>query len=193
MLAKHGYTTRWGFFSGTCPGSDHQPYELSCDLLPHRLEWTRNSIAALTPRIESLRQPATSTSVPNWVTKDYRTGRTLSVTAEIRRNDSGHLTIFLGEGLGYLNPYQRFYASMSEVKSELDLASLLRKVQANLLANEQKQLQEYARWLEVRIAEWKIRPLTPVKADPPKDPAKPPRRRAPWSRRPDMTPSREAQ
>lgn len=30
LLAKHGYTKRWGFFSGTCPGSGALPYERSC-------------------------------------------------------------------------------------------------------------------------------------------------------------------
>jgi hypothetical protein len=28
-LAKHGYTTKWGFFSGTCSGSDIEPLEVS--------------------------------------------------------------------------------------------------------------------------------------------------------------------
>jgi hypothetical protein len=27
-IANHGYTTRWGFFSGTCAGSNHAPLEL---------------------------------------------------------------------------------------------------------------------------------------------------------------------
>jgi hypothetical protein len=32
-LAKHGYTTRYGFFSGTCFGSDFLPLEISCELV----------------------------------------------------------------------------------------------------------------------------------------------------------------
>lgn len=28
LIAKHGYTTDWGFFNGTCGGSDHLPLEL---------------------------------------------------------------------------------------------------------------------------------------------------------------------
>ena len=27
-MAKHGYTTKWGYFAGTCSGSDRQPLEL---------------------------------------------------------------------------------------------------------------------------------------------------------------------
>lgn len=31
-IAKHGYTTEYGFFNGTCPGSDREPLELAADL-----------------------------------------------------------------------------------------------------------------------------------------------------------------
>lgn len=32
MMAKHGYTTEYGFFNGTCGGSDHAPLELETAL-----------------------------------------------------------------------------------------------------------------------------------------------------------------
>ncbi len=32
-LSLHGYTTRWGFFNGTCHGAKAQPFELSKDLI----------------------------------------------------------------------------------------------------------------------------------------------------------------
>lgn len=31
-LAKHGYTVDWGFFNGTCAGSDHRPLEQDTEL-----------------------------------------------------------------------------------------------------------------------------------------------------------------
>ncbi len=33
LLSLHGYTTRWGFFEGTCPGSQHKPFEQSFDMI----------------------------------------------------------------------------------------------------------------------------------------------------------------
>lgn len=33
VLSKHGYTVKWGFFSGVCGGSHQQPFELSKDLI----------------------------------------------------------------------------------------------------------------------------------------------------------------
>jgi hypothetical protein len=38
LLAKHGYSREYGFFNGTCHGSDHPPYEHSCDLIPGEIE-----------------------------------------------------------------------------------------------------------------------------------------------------------
>ena len=37
-LAKHGYTLLWGFFSGTCPGSDALPFEISTDLIDRSIK-----------------------------------------------------------------------------------------------------------------------------------------------------------
>tara|TARA_R110000824_G_scaffold1386_6_gene7062 strand:+ start:9002 stop:9685 length:684 start_codon:yes stop_codon:yes gene_type:complete len=37
-LAKHGYTLLWGFFSGTCPGSDELPFEISTDLIARSIK-----------------------------------------------------------------------------------------------------------------------------------------------------------
>lgn len=33
LIAKHGYTKRWGFFSGTCRGSENLPLQVSCDMV----------------------------------------------------------------------------------------------------------------------------------------------------------------
>jgi hypothetical protein len=33
VLAAHGYTTRWGFFAGTCNGAGHMPFEQSKDYI----------------------------------------------------------------------------------------------------------------------------------------------------------------
>ena len=38
VLSKHGYTTRWGFFSGVCPGASYEPFEVSCDLIARYVE-----------------------------------------------------------------------------------------------------------------------------------------------------------
>lgn len=46
-LAKHGYTTRWGFFSGTCTGSDGLPFEQSTDLIERAIHAAEAEAAGL--------------------------------------------------------------------------------------------------------------------------------------------------
>lgn len=45
-LSLHGYTVEWNFFSGTCSGSSHQPYEMSCDLIVARIPDMEASVVA---------------------------------------------------------------------------------------------------------------------------------------------------
>ena len=37
-LSLHGYTTRWGFFAGTCHGAQALPFELSKDLIEDAIQ-----------------------------------------------------------------------------------------------------------------------------------------------------------
>tara|TARA_R110002020_G_scaffold62613_1_gene167328 strand:+ start:5973 stop:6566 length:594 start_codon:yes stop_codon:yes gene_type:complete len=41
LLAKHGYTVDWGFFSGTCVGSDHPPLQKDHTVLDGTVEALR--------------------------------------------------------------------------------------------------------------------------------------------------------
>lgn len=54
MLAKHGYTTRWGFFSGTCSGSGHLPLQVSCDLIKDSADAALRHGKALTEKAVEL-------------------------------------------------------------------------------------------------------------------------------------------
>lgn len=67
LLAKHGYTVEYGFFNGTCSGSDHPPLELQTghneQVVINLREWADKQDAAAVAEI---------TKVP--VTKRVRTG-----------------------------------------------------------------------------------------------------------------------
>ncbi len=52
-LVKHGYTVKWGFFSGICRGSSFLPYEKSCDLV-------KKSIAEVTEQIKDTQKTVTA-------------------------------------------------------------------------------------------------------------------------------------
>tara|TARA_R100001460_G_scaffold27881_6_gene55924 strand:+ start:5346 stop:6236 length:891 start_codon:yes stop_codon:yes gene_type:complete len=49
-LAKHGYTVEYGFFNGTCDGSDELPVEESVEILDRTVVWLNRSAS----RIEAL-------------------------------------------------------------------------------------------------------------------------------------------
>jgi hypothetical protein len=58
-LSKHGYTKRWGFFSGVCSGADHLPFEQDISLIEGMIKWSTKESASLVTRAEQLEQPAT--------------------------------------------------------------------------------------------------------------------------------------
>lgn len=55
MLAKHGYTIDFGWFNGTCTGSDNLPYEKSCDMTKKSISLTNDYINTLKNKIESIK------------------------------------------------------------------------------------------------------------------------------------------
>lgn len=67
LLSLHGYTTRWGFFNGVCPGSREVPYEQSCDLLPPRILAVEADIVRLSKWELEVRAAKTVVWVREWV------------------------------------------------------------------------------------------------------------------------------
>lgn len=55
LLAKHGYTKQWGFFSGTCTGSDGKPFEQSTDLIEAAIARAEADLAETCKRSEALK------------------------------------------------------------------------------------------------------------------------------------------
>ena len=47
MLSLHGYTKEWGFFSGTCSGSSHLPFEQSISLIADAIEKASKQLSDL--------------------------------------------------------------------------------------------------------------------------------------------------
>jgi hypothetical protein len=56
-LSLHGYTKRWGFFSGTCRGARHRPFEVSKDLIECCIRGSEDAITSLQAERDDLLQP----------------------------------------------------------------------------------------------------------------------------------------
>lgn len=54
LLSKHGYTRKWGFFSGVCAGSGHFPFETHTDRIAGAVAGVEQTIAEVNAEIAEL-------------------------------------------------------------------------------------------------------------------------------------------
>lgn len=95
-LAKHGYNVTHGFFNGVCPGSGHESYQRSCQLVKDSIPKIEQQIQVIEKQIEDIR---------GWQgTKGYfrvygrRTGQYFWDTVEFLPD--GRSFVFRGETVG---------------------------------------------------------------------------------------------
>lgn len=182
VLAKHGYTTKWGFFSGVCQGSEHRPYETHTDLIERFIEWAEEKRADLESfRATLLERPAEGTTEawvnvylpPTFHNKNGYTWRKVPLTLTIHQ--------WLG-GDGYTvnieypdqDPQRAgrthridFYsqcrnADYTASTNLLDYIQNLNAKYAATVAKEISQVEDYIRWQQRRLADWKLQPLLPL-------------------------------
>jgi len=163
-VAKHGYTVQGrgygGFFSGTCDGSDHLPYELSCELVKKSIEKANAFIKDSKREIAKLLKPATEPDT--WVhVTTYCYGRRVSipVKARVERGEyDGLYIVYEYEGKTHRQwTVQRGYRGNTplEVVDEIN-KSRARSIELNI-AN----LRLYVEEQEQRVKDWTLRELLP--------------------------------
>lgn len=185
-LAKHGYTTRWGFFSGVCRGAGHLPYEQSCDMLRELLPTVRDSVNLQ----RQLAVTARETTGAAWVVevhqppnaRSYADQQTVSRLVPVEE-----LTLENHYGAGRLtwkHSKPEMLVAHYPARKDFGYGKGLTMAAAVALLNEDRalghdaqarRLQEYADWCAERIAKWKVRELRPIRAEDeaPKSPACP--------------------
>ena len=153
-LAKHGYTVDYGYFNGTCRGSDELPFEQSKDVAERALA------GAISHRDHLL---ATAEAVP---LAGYEDG---TVMARFERPIPGnrfktksswekgridtHLVIAESDGF---QQRHNVYALGDKV------VSTLQKAYADTFRREARQLDQYIEWQSERCAKWAPAELQPV-------------------------------
>ena len=160
-LSKHGYTVQWGFFSGTCPGSDHLPFELSIDLI----ERFRNNAAeaAVEFRAEAAAHLAGEGDVV--MARDLKSPRgerysriesvTLSLVTHTV-NDYSYKTV-VGHWADGSECGTNFYS-----KNVRETEQKLRATEAARLIKQAAQREEYVEWQDARVKGWKPSSLKAV-------------------------------
>lgn len=168
VLSKHGYSVKWGFFSGVCFGAGHQPFEKSKDLVDEAIARAKAKEVELTARIAQLQQPATEPQATCHVYRSYEACRNryekpgyLWVTGRIEERAPRHglrfVVIDKDEREWYIHDDR-----MGGKPSALEAATSNNRIYAKHLAGELAQVQDYIRWQLERIEGWSIRDLKPI-------------------------------
>lgn len=167
LMAKHGYSVRHGFFSGTCYGSGHMPYEVSCALIQQSVDQARSSA-------EKARASAAAV-VQDALDANARSDESAVVWhhvyhARLSRRTTGSVylwqTVHLLKGergeLYFMDPQNRrsFPWGMSGELKRIRLEGA--KGYSAFLLKHATELDEYVARQERRLADWAPRDLEPV-------------------------------
>jgi len=165
LLSKHGYTVRWGFFSGTCPGSRHLPFEVSTDLIDGAIASALSQADDLEKQAADLQRPAIE---PMATCRVYRTSQHCQygekpgyvwVKGKIEPRSPWHgmrFVVITDNG-------REFYVHAAGYNdTERDVATHNNRQYAESLLKRAAQMRDYAAWQEDRIKDWKPQPLRPI-------------------------------
>jgi hypothetical protein len=162
-MSKHGYTTRWGFFEGVCPGAGHVPFEVGTDLI----EAFTAAAEARGIRQRALEAEQRAGNGLLMRERYYRHGEhpylkrwkggyvNEEVTVALEVTDYGYrkaLVTFNRDGVAARDVHGTY---------ESEIATMHR-VQADRHAAAAKGFEEYVVWQRARLAKWTPQPLRPV-------------------------------
>ena len=162
-LAKHGYTVKWGFFSGVCNGSHELPFEQDKSLIEGQIDWAMDKAATLRATAVQDRQNNNPEDVwYNAYFNDYGKGgsRYQWIKTKVYADPQ------IPARTVYDHPGDSRPAGPRQVGlyGELaDVASKMNGLHAAYLEKQAAELDQYVAWQRERIANWTPAPLTPVK------------------------------
>lgn len=159
VMAKHGYTTRWGFFSGVCTGSDYRPFEQATNAIERAIERAAASRDFALARAAELDREATDLTVETevFVSGGYARRREVR-TGTLARVD-GHLFLHVR----HIDEPMRVCSTIMN-PDLLAVATRLNRERAAQLRRSAAQYQEYVDWQTERVANWTPRDLKPVES-----------------------------
>ena len=160
-LAKHGYTTRAGFFQGTCWGAGHLPFEQDISLIEGAIAAAAIQAAANRERAAGLRMNANPADViyhayeSDWQrhggSRFWKGYRHLHGRLEKR----GYQVWFVADEIKY-------ETNTTRVNDLPAVATEFNGYYAVHLDRSAEQAEAYVGWQQERIKGWKPSELTPV-------------------------------
>jgi hypothetical protein len=189
-LSLHGYTTRYGYFSGVCRGARHLPFEKSYHLVldaidnaSKQLHDTLDHQAALRTHVDETTEAKTRVWVEDLRTRkhSYR-WENVTLVAERRDHEGGtnldmtpygpwfsvRYSYTSSDGKKHDNitgaqPYEAGNESLSVEELRQKTVLKINGTYADWLEHEVDSLRRYVAWQRERIANWTEQPLLEVK------------------------------
>jgi hypothetical protein len=169
-LALHGYTTRWGFFSGTCSGSRGLPYEQSVDLIESSIAFALDSAEKARATASELRARTGNEGFWTYYEKprnraDALAGRSYITVpcVFVKYSVNGYDQVevqFTKRGETEVTTSTRsIYSS-----DPMEVAAKSREAEAKKSDEREASLRDYANWQQARITGWQPSDLIEVAA-----------------------------
>ncbi len=166
LLSLHGYTTRWGFFSGICNGANHLPFEQDTSLIEGMIAWANREAARLRSEADQVREERDPEKA--WY-HHY-------VSASVRGEYSGYqwiqTRIFKGERSELMFDAPAENGQPARPKSLRSGFGLVEEYvresngrRSGYLEREAGERDKYAAWQAARIKDWKPAELEPIQVE----------------------------
>lgn len=173
VLAKHGYTTKWGFFTGTCAGSGSRPYEEAYDLIERFIsnaETRKQGMQAFSERLTAPPAEGTTKAYYNVYRKGNMYKRAGYEWMEVEltftvhtSSDSEWMSVqYTHPDSARLERLDLYSAIPHGTLDPLAFVAHLNAKRAAALVNDIAEIDRYIAWQEKRITEWKPAPLIPI-------------------------------
>ena len=162
VLSLHGYTTRWGFFEGTCPGSKHSPFETSCALIK---TYRDNAVvnAAMSRELAAAHLQGEGRLEAEQRVKEGRYGVTRILRAvTLSPVETVYQSGWVGHSSLLTFPDGSTESDRDTVEGK---AKSLHASSARRASQRAAQLEEYAAWQTERLQNWKPGTLIPVQSE----------------------------
>jgi len=167
VLSIHGYTVKWGFFSGTCNGTHGKPFEVSTDLIEAAIVRATGLREAAIARAAELRA---MTSTEGYVHEYVRNSANMKGgsryewrTVEISMQPYDHAPTIARAV--YVIDGQQKDANVPHAHSQTaeSVAAYLRNTYAHAMFDTRAaSLQEYIEWQTARVKNWQPAECKPI-------------------------------
>jgi hypothetical protein len=165
MLAKHGYTTRHGFFEGTCFGSGHLPFEQSCDLIESMIERAEEKHEMLLEEINRWGFEENIVRRHEYIRGDYRRGSKSYwtwVEVEVLETEDGRY-VYADRAENLRRDSYVDIRWDAEDKSKAAHVRYGNREWINHLRKQLANVEQYIEWQKERLENWAPAELTPIK------------------------------